>query len=59
MGSGTTAVACIKLLNRNYIGFEINPDYCKMAEERIKKLTSNSSLFSIMGGNNLHKKDSS
>jgi len=57
MGSGTTAVACIKL-NRNYIGFEINPDYCKMIEERIKKLTSNTSLFSMLGKNNLNKKSS-
>ncbi len=37
MGSGTTAVAC-KKLGRNYIGFEINPDYCKYAEERIKNI---------------------
>jgi DNA modification methylase len=36
MGSGTTAVACINT-NRNYIGFEIDPDYCKIAEERIRK----------------------
>lgn len=56
MGSGTTAVACIKL-NRNYIGFEINPGYCKMIKERIKKVTSNTSLFNMMGKNNLHKKD--
>jgi site-specific DNA-methyltransferase (adenine-specific) len=55
MGSGTTAVACIKL-NRNYIGFEINPDYCKMIEKRIKKVTSNPSLFSMPRENNLHKK---
>ena len=37
MGSGTTAVAC-KKLGRHYIGFEINPDYCKYAEERIKNI---------------------
>lgn len=35
MGSGTTAVVC-KKLNRNFIGFEINPEYCKIAEERLK-----------------------
>ena len=35
MGSGTTAVACIKL-NRKYIGFEISQDYIKIAESRIK-----------------------
>lgn len=34
MGSGTTAVAAIKN-KRNYIGIEISPEYCKMAEERI------------------------
>ena len=37
MGSGTTAVAC-KQLNRNFIGFELNPEYVKLAEERLKKL---------------------
>ena len=34
MGSGTTAELC-KSTNRNYIGFEINGDYCKIAEERL------------------------
>lgn len=34
VGSGTTAEAC-KLLHRNFIGIEINPDYCKIAEERL------------------------
>lgn len=38
MGSGTTAVIC-KKLGRNYIGFEINLDYCKYAEERLKNTT--------------------
>lgn len=33
-GSGTTAVAA-KQLNRNYIGIEISPEYCKDAEQRI------------------------
>lgn len=36
MGSGTTAVAA-KELKRHYIGIEISEEYCKMAEERIKK----------------------
>jgi DNA modification methylase len=36
MGSGTTAVAS-KLNNRRYIGFEINEDYCKLANERIER----------------------
>lgn len=38
MGSGTTAVAC-KMFNRNFIGFEINEDYCDIAEKRIKNIS--------------------
>jgi DNA modification methylase len=34
MGSGTTGVAC-KNLNRNFIGIELNPEYCEMAKQRI------------------------
>ena len=34
MGSGTTAVACIKL-KRNFIGFEISKEYCDIANKRI------------------------
>jgi len=34
LGSGTTAVAC-KELGRNYIGIEISPEYCKIAECRL------------------------
>jgi len=34
MGSGTTGVACVKT-NRNFIGFEISPEYCKHAAMRI------------------------
>jgi DNA modification methylase len=37
MGSGTTAVACVKN-NRNYIGFEISKEYCEIANERIDNL---------------------
>ena len=37
IGSGTTAVACINT-NRNYIGFELSEEYCKIAEERIRKI---------------------
>ena len=36
MGSGTTAVACINT-NRNYIGFEIDKDYCDIANKRISE----------------------
>ena len=34
MGSGTTAVSCVKN-NRNFIGFEISKEYCEIAEQRI------------------------
>lgn len=36
MGSGTTAVACIKN-NRHFIGFEIDEKYFNIANERIAK----------------------
>ncbi|RLC34792.1 MAG: site-specific DNA-methyltransferase [Candidatus Nealsonbacteria bacterium] len=36
LGSGTTAIACIRL-NRRWIGCEIDPKYCKIAQERIDK----------------------
>jgi DNA modification methylase len=35
MGSGTTAVAC-KAEKINYIGCELEPEYVKIAEARIK-----------------------
>jgi site-specific DNA-methyltransferase (adenine-specific) len=34
MGSGTTAVACTRH-DRHFIGYEINADYCAIAENRI------------------------
>lgn len=36
MGSGTTAFAA-KKLGRQYIGIDSSPEYCQMAEDRIKK----------------------
>jgi len=35
-GSGTTCVAA-KQLGRKFIGIEINPDYCKIAEDRLRQ----------------------
>lgn len=35
MGSGSTGVAC-KILNRNFIGIELDKNYFKIAEERLK-----------------------
>ena len=44
MGTGTTAVACIKT-GRNYVGFEINEKYCKTIEARIKRARGQVGLF--------------
>ena len=35
LGSGSTAVAC-KRLNRNFIGFDLNKDYCELAIKRVE-----------------------
>jgi site-specific DNA-methyltransferase (adenine-specific) len=40
MGSGTTAIVA-KKLGRNYIGFDISPEYCKLANERINSVEVN------------------
>ena len=37
IGSGTTAIACIKT-NRNFIGIDINREYVNMAKKRINEL---------------------
>jgi DNA modification methylase len=37
MGSGTVAKMAV-LNNRNYIGFEIDPRYCEIAEQRVSSL---------------------
>lgn len=38
MGSGSVAVAC-KNTKRNWLGIELNPEYVKIAEERIRSQT--------------------
>ena len=49
MGSGTVG-AVAKKLYRNYVGCELNPEYVKMAENRIGVVTTkvNSRLFDLM-----------
>ena len=37
MGSGTTAKMA-KVLERNYIGFEVSEEYCKIAKQRINSV---------------------
>ena len=39
IGSGTTAVAS-KLMQRNYVGYEINKDYIEIANKRLRAETS-------------------
>src|SRR3990167_9943355 len=46
MGSGTTAISAINF-DRNYIGIEISPEYCKMAETRIKRHMPQGRLLEI------------
>jgi len=46
MGSGTTAIVALGL-KRYYIGIEISPDYCKLAENRIMKNKIQSELLRI------------
>jgi site-specific DNA-methyltransferase (adenine-specific) len=36
IGSGTTAIACINT-NRNFIGIELSPEYCEIANKRISQ----------------------
>ena len=43
MGSGTTAIAAINT-NRNYIGFELDEEYCNLANERISKTLKSETL---------------
>ena len=33
MGSGTTAIAAMQL-NRNFLGYEVNKEYCEMIQTR-------------------------
>ncbi len=44
MGSGTTAVVA-RTLGRNYVGIELNPEYIKIAENRIRRETAQMNIF--------------
>jgi len=44
LGSGTTAVAA-KKLGRHFLGFEISPEYCRIARARIALVEAQPSLF--------------
>ena len=44
IGSGTTSVACIKD-KRHYVGFELDPNYYKLAVKRIKEFSMQLTLF--------------
>ncbi len=44
IGAGSTAIAAIKK-NRNFIGFDINAEYCKFAQKRIEQATHQQKLF--------------
>ena len=44
MGSGTTALACIKE-KRQFIGFELNKEYFDLASKRIKNAQAQLELF--------------
>lgn len=48
IGSGTTAVAC-KNLGRQYLGFEVNPKWAKIAQNRLNNIDANGqmSLFGM------------
>lgn len=43
LGSGTTAVAC-RMLDRYFIGIELNPKYCRLAESRLKPFLAQKKL---------------
>lgn len=48
-GTGTTAVAC-KILGRNFIGFDNDPECLKIAVERVKKARRRRGLLEVLKG---------
>lgn len=49
MGSGTTGMVAA-MHQRNFIGFELNPEYCKMAERRIEPYLIQQTIFELLKG---------
>jgi len=49
MGSGTTGMVAA-MYQRNFIGFELNPEYCKMAEKRIEPYLMQQTVFELLKG---------
>lgn len=47
LGSGTTGVASVKY-KRNFIGFEISPDYFNIADKRIREANSQRKLKEVL-----------
>lgn len=47
VGSGSSLIAC-RNTNHKYVGFEINEDYYKLANERIEKETAQMNIFDYM-----------
>ena len=47
MGSGTTAKMAL-LNNRNFIGFELSQEYCRMAEKRIEPYLMQQTIFDLL-----------
>ena len=44
MGSGTTAISALNF-KRKYVGIDISPEYCKMAQSRIKNHQAQARLW--------------
>ena len=43
-GSGTTTLAAFQM-NRRYIGIDLNPEYCKIAKNRINQIKDQLTIF--------------